>query len=99
METTVVRLLSFLRSVTTAATVALALAYIAHYDFGLSRQAIRNFRLGCSRCYCCVGGRGVFRQEIAQAQLIEAMSAIVPALQEDHVSKDQCYHSDEGHQR
>ena len=42
METTVGRVLSFLMSVVTAAFTALSLAYIAHYDFGLSRQEIRT---------------------------------------------------------
>jgi undecaprenyl pyrophosphate phosphatase UppP len=42
METTVGRVLSFLMSVVTAAITALSLAYIAHYDFGLSRQEIRT---------------------------------------------------------
>jgi len=31
--------------------------------------------------------------------LRDTMSAIVDALYEDHVSKDQCYQCDEGHQR
>jgi hypothetical protein len=38
METTIDRVLTFI----TAATAALSLAYIAHYDFGLSRQEIRT---------------------------------------------------------
>jgi hypothetical protein len=42
METTVGRVLAFLMAVITAAMAALTLAYIAHYDFGLSRQAIRT---------------------------------------------------------
>jgi hypothetical protein len=42
METTVGRVLSFLMSVVTAAFAALTLAYIAHYDFGLSRGEIRT---------------------------------------------------------
>jgi hypothetical protein len=42
METTVGRFLSFLMAVVTAAFAALALACIAHYDFGLSRQEIRT---------------------------------------------------------
>jgi hypothetical protein len=42
METTVGRVLSFLMSVVAAASTALSLAYIAHYDFGLSRQEIRT---------------------------------------------------------
>jgi hypothetical protein len=42
METTVGRFLSFLMSVVTAAFAALALVFIAHYDFGLSRQEIRT---------------------------------------------------------
>jgi hypothetical protein len=42
METTIGRVLSLLMYVVAAATTALALAYIAHYDFGLSRQQIRT---------------------------------------------------------
>jgi hypothetical protein len=41
METSVGGVLAFLMSVLTAAFAALWLAYIAHYDFGLSRQEIR----------------------------------------------------------
>jgi hypothetical protein len=41
METTVGRVLTYVMSVVTAAFTALWLAYIAHYDFGLSRQEIR----------------------------------------------------------
>ena len=36
------RVLAFLMSVVAAAVTALSLAYIAHYDFGLSRQEIRT---------------------------------------------------------
>jgi hypothetical protein len=42
METMVDRVVTFLMSVVAAATTALSLAYIAHYDFGLSRQEIRT---------------------------------------------------------
>ena len=42
METTVDRVLSFLMLGATAVTTALALAYIAHYNFGLSREEIRT---------------------------------------------------------
>jgi hypothetical protein len=42
METTVGRVLAFLMSVVAVAVTALSLAYIAHYDFGLSRQEIRT---------------------------------------------------------
>jgi hypothetical protein len=42
METTVGRVLSLLMGVITAVTAALTLAYIAHYDVGLSRQEIRT---------------------------------------------------------
>ena len=42
METTVGRVLSYVISVVAAAFTALSLAYIAHYDFGLSRQEIRT---------------------------------------------------------
>jgi hypothetical protein len=42
METTIGRVLSLLMCVVAAATIALALAYIAHYDFGLSREQIRT---------------------------------------------------------
>jgi hypothetical protein len=41
METTVGRVLSFLMNVVAAATSALAFAYIARDDFGLSPQDIR----------------------------------------------------------
>jgi hypothetical protein len=40
METTVGRVLAFLMSVVAAAVTALSLAYIAHYDFGLSPPAV-----------------------------------------------------------
>jgi hypothetical protein len=42
METTVRLVLAFLMSVVAAAFTALSLAYIAHYDFGLSREEIRT---------------------------------------------------------
>jgi hypothetical protein len=42
METTVGGVLSFLMSVVIAAITALSMAYIAHYDFGLSREEIRT---------------------------------------------------------
>jgi hypothetical protein len=42
METTIGRVLSLLTRMVAAATTALALAYVAHYDFGLSRQQIRT---------------------------------------------------------
>ena len=42
MGTSVDRALLFLMSVITAAITALALALIAHYDFGLSREEIRG---------------------------------------------------------
>jgi hypothetical protein len=42
METTVDRVLNYLMLGITAATTALSLAYIAHYDFGLSREEIRS---------------------------------------------------------
>jgi hypothetical protein len=40
--TTVGSVLSFVMSVVLAAVTALSLAYIAHYDFGLSREEIRT---------------------------------------------------------
>ena len=42
METRVDRALLFLMSVVTAAITALALALVAHFDFGLSREEIRS---------------------------------------------------------
>jgi hypothetical protein len=42
METSVGRVLAFLMSVVTAVAAAFMLAYIAHYDFGLSRREIRT---------------------------------------------------------
>jgi hypothetical protein len=42
MEMTIGRVLSLLMCAVAAATTALALAYIAHFDFGLSRQQIRT---------------------------------------------------------
>jgi hypothetical protein len=42
METTADRVLSFLMLGATAVTTALSLAYIAHYNFGLSREEIRT---------------------------------------------------------
>ena len=42
MEKTIERVLFFLASVVSAAFVALGLALIAHYYFGLSREEIRS---------------------------------------------------------
>lgn len=42
METTVDRVLSYVMAAFTASAAALWLAYIAHYDFGLSREEIRT---------------------------------------------------------
>jgi membrane protease YdiL (CAAX protease family) len=42
MERAVDRALLFLMSVVTAAITALALALVAHFDFGLSREEIRS---------------------------------------------------------
>ncbi len=42
METSVDRVLNYLVAMGTATMAALTLAYIAHYDFGLSRQEIRK---------------------------------------------------------
>jgi hypothetical protein len=42
METTVGRLLVILMATGAATLVALTLVYIAHYDFGFSRQEIRT---------------------------------------------------------
>jgi hypothetical protein len=42
MERPVDRALLFLMSVVTAAVTALALALVAHFDFGLSREEIRS---------------------------------------------------------
>jgi hypothetical protein len=43
MEKMIDRLLSFLTAAITAAFTAVTLAYIAHYDLGLSREEIRTF--------------------------------------------------------
>jgi hypothetical protein len=43
METTVDRVLDYVMAAFTASAAALSLAYIAHYDFGLSREEIRTF--------------------------------------------------------
>jgi hypothetical protein len=42
METTVDRVLAYVMAAFTASAAALSLAYIAYYDFGLSRQEIRT---------------------------------------------------------
>ena len=42
METPVDRVLTYLMAMGTATMAALTLAYIARYDFGLSRQEIRT---------------------------------------------------------
>jgi hypothetical protein len=42
MEKTVDRVLSLMMAMSAAATAALSLAYIAHYDLGLSREEIRT---------------------------------------------------------
>jgi hypothetical protein len=41
METTVDRVLAYMMLGVTSVTTALSLAYIAHYDFGFSREEIR----------------------------------------------------------
>ena len=43
METTGDRVLDYVMAAFTASAAALSLAYIAHYDFGLSREEIRTF--------------------------------------------------------
>jgi hypothetical protein len=43
VEKTVDRVLTYVMSMVAAATTALSLAYIAHYDFGFSREEIRTF--------------------------------------------------------
>jgi hypothetical protein len=45
MEMIISKIIGFLVTVCTAATVALTLGYIAHYDFGLSRLDIRTSAL------------------------------------------------------
>jgi hypothetical protein len=42
METTIGRVLTYVMAAGTASTTALTLAYVGHYDFGLSRQQIRT---------------------------------------------------------
>jgi hypothetical protein len=42
MEKALNRIISIVTATSTAGAVALSLAYIAHYDFGLSRQEIRT---------------------------------------------------------
>jgi hypothetical protein len=42
MEKTIERVLSLTMAMSVASAIALSLAYIAHYDFGLSRQEIRT---------------------------------------------------------
>ena len=42
METMVDRFLTYLMAMSAATEAALTLVYIAHYDFGLSRQEIRT---------------------------------------------------------
>jgi hypothetical protein len=48
MEKAVDSVIAFLMSVVTAAFTALSLAYIAHYNFGLSRQEIRTSALAAA---------------------------------------------------
>jgi hypothetical protein len=48
MEKTTNRVLSLMMSVIAAAFTALSLAYIAHYDFGLSREEIRTPAAGAA---------------------------------------------------
>jgi hypothetical protein len=69
METSVGRVLL---SVLSAGFTALSLAYIAHYDFGLSRQEIRTPAMVSAAVIAVFGGYRVLRQEIAQTQAIEA---------------------------
>jgi len=45
MENTTDRVLSLMMAMSTAAAAALSLAYIAHYDFGLSCEEIRTAAL------------------------------------------------------
>ena len=42
MEKTIDRVLNIVMAMSMASAIALSLAYIAHYDFGLSRQEIRT---------------------------------------------------------
>jgi hypothetical protein len=42
MEKTIDRVLSLMMVMSVAAAIALSFAYIAHYDFGLSREQIRT---------------------------------------------------------
>jgi hypothetical protein len=42
MEKSIDRVLNLMMAMSTASAIALSLAYIAHYDFGLSRQEIRT---------------------------------------------------------
>jgi hypothetical protein len=42
MEKTLDRVIGIMMAATTATAVSLSLAYIAHYDFGFSRQEIRT---------------------------------------------------------
>ena len=42
MEKSIDRVLNLMMAMSTASAIALSLAYIAHYDFGLSREEIRT---------------------------------------------------------
>ena len=70
MEKVIDRFLNLLMAVSVAAFTAVMLAYIARYDLGFSREEIRTFAVIAA----AVGGHRIFRQEVAQTQLIEAGS-------------------------
>lgn len=70
MEKAVGSIIAFFMSVVTAAFAALTLAYIAHYEFGLSRQDIRTPAVVGAAVIAMLVAVEFFRQEIAQAQLI-----------------------------
>src|ERR1700722_5886869 len=66
MGTRVDRALLFLMSVITAAITALALALIAHYDFGLSREEIRGAAMVGAGVIAALGAIEFFGEKLGK---------------------------------
>jgi hypothetical protein len=71
MEKTIDRVLGLMMAMSAAATTALSLAYIAHYDFGLSPRRDSYTRRGRCRVIAMLVAVEFFGKKL-QAQLIEA---------------------------
>jgi hypothetical protein len=90
------RVLSLMMSVIAAAFAALSLAYIAHYDFGLSREEIRTPAAGAAAVIAMLMAVEFFGKRLRKpSDRCEGVSV----RGEDHVSQDQCHHCDKRRQR